>query len=84
MELRKDKLNMTGKACKSVTLRRGRETIVGVEKQEVLHILIVSVVLIIQNAKRMRRIMLSFVACPALLRSSTLSHKRHNFRKRNY
>jgi hypothetical protein len=39
MALRKDKLNKTGKACTSVTSRRGRETIVGVEKQEVLHIL---------------------------------------------
>jgi uncharacterized protein YaaQ len=41
MELPKDKLNMTGKACTGVILRRGRETIFGVEKQEVLHILIV-------------------------------------------
>jgi len=39
MALLKDKLNKTGKARTSVTLRHGRETIVGGEKQEVLHIL---------------------------------------------
>ena len=40
----------------------------------------VSVVLFILHAKRMRR-----VACPALTYFSTLSHKRHGFRKqKNY
>ena len=39
------------------------------------------VVLGIQHTKRMRRI-LSSVPCPALPHSSTLSHKRHDFRKR--
>jgi len=35
----------------------------------------------IQQAKRMSRIILSSVACLVLLYSSTLSHKRHAFRK---
>jgi len=40
----------------------------------------VFVALGVQHAKRMRRIMLSTVACPALSYLSTLSHKRHDFR----
>ena len=40
----------------------------------------VSVVLIIQQAKRMRYIILSAVACLPLPYAPTLSYKRHDFR----
>jgi len=40
----------------------------------------VYVALGIQYAMRMRRTILSLVACPALQNVSTLSHKQHDFR----
>jgi hypothetical protein len=54
-----------------VTMRRVRLNTDAVEKQDVLHILIVCVcvcilALITRHAERMRRIILSCVACPAL------------------
>jgi hypothetical protein len=42
----------------------------------------VTVVLVIQHAKRMRRILLSSVVCPALPYFSALSHRRHVFREK--
>ena len=44
----------------------------------------VSVAVVIQNAKRMRRVIYSSVASTALPFPSTISHKRHGFRKRSY
>ena len=41
----------------------------------------VFIALVIQRTKRMRPNVLSSVACPALLHSSTLSHKRLDFRR---
>jgi len=38
--------------------------------------------LVIQYTKRMHRIILSFVACPAVPYFSTLSYKRHDFREK--
>ena len=64
------------------TLRRLRENIVAVEKQYVLYILNVFVALVIQHGKRMRRNILSSVAC--LLGFSTLSHTWHNFHTKIY
>jgi hypothetical protein len=60
-----------------------REVTVTVEKRYVLHILSVYVwALVIQHAMRMRRIILSSVACLSLQYFSTLSTKRHHLRGR--
>jgi len=72
------------KCTYNVTFRSVRITTVDVEKQSITYYECVFVALIIQHAKRMCRIILSSVACPALLHFSTLSHKRYDFRERNY
>jgi hypothetical protein len=55
-----------------------------VEKQCVTYSEWVSVALDIQRAKRMRRITLAPIVCPAAQCLSALSHKRHDFRKTVY
>jgi hypothetical protein len=71
--------NKMGHVRIDVILRNFRETIVAIQKKEVLHILSVSVALVIQHAKRMRRILLSTVTFLALPYFSIFFHKRHGF-----
>jgi sensor histidine kinase regulating citrate/malate metabolism len=70
-------------STRQATLRRVRETIVAVEKQQVLRIIsvCVCVALVIHHAKRMRRVILPYVSLLAVPYFSTLSHKRRDFRK---
>jgi hypothetical protein len=44
----------------------------------------VTVALVIQHAKRMHHVIFSSVASLVLQHFSTLSHKRHDFRKKSY
>jgi uncharacterized membrane protein len=52
--------------------------------KSITHSVCVFVALFIQNAKRMSRIMLSYVACLTLQYFSTWSHKWYFFRKKSY
>ena len=49
------------------------------KKKSVSYSQYVSVALVIQRAKRMRRIIVSSAACMTVPRFSTLAHKRHEF-----
>jgi hypothetical protein len=75
-------LKETGNMHLNVTLRRLRETIFPVEKQCVTYSEFMFVVLVIQLAKRMRRILSLSVACPNVQYFSTLSHQRHDLKKK--
>jgi hypothetical protein len=78
--------NKRGNARVNVILWRVLENIVTVEKHEVLSTYLegVSVTLVIQQAKRLRRVTgsSSTVASLVLPCFSTLSHKRQDFRKK--
>jgi hypothetical protein len=67
-----------------VILRCFRVTITAVEKQKIsiIYFECVFVALGIQHANRMRLILLSSMAYLFLLYFSTLSHKRHDLRKK--
>jgi hypothetical protein len=57
------------------------ETVVAVKKQYYIFLCVcVSLAVVIRHKKRMRRLLLSFVASLAPPYFSTLFHKRHNFR----
>jgi hypothetical protein len=66
----------------NVTVRRVRVTIVAVEKECITYSECLSAAVFIQHAMRMRRIILSSVACQPLPYFSTLSHKRQDFREK--
>jgi hypothetical protein len=77
-------LTLNKKACTyNVILRRSRNHFCRGEATSIIYTKCVSVTLIIQHAKRKRRVILSLVASPTLQRFFTLSQKEHNCHKKN-
>ena len=74
----------TGNICIDVILNSMRRTIVAVQKLYVKYYTYVLVALFIQHAKRMRRIILSPVACLALPFFTTLFRKQEALREKSY
>ena len=64
-------------------MRRVRESIVAVESN-MYYTFCVCVALVIQHAKSVRPVIMLYVPSVALPKFCTLSHKRHDFRKKNY
>jgi hypothetical protein len=69
------KYNKAGNIPVTLTLRRVHATIVAMKNQYKVFWECVFLALGVQHAMRMRRIILSSVACPALKYFSTLSHE---------
>jgi hypothetical protein len=76
-------LNWTKQRTYNVTLRRVCATFVAVENIGVKYSELVFVALGIQHAKRMRRVVLLSLTSPDLQHFSTISYKRHDFRKKS-
>jgi hypothetical protein len=67
LEIKPKKINKTGNVGSNITLRGVSVTILAVKKQELLHILSVSVALVVQRAMRMRPIVVCGLPGSAVL-----------------